>query len=342
MRAAVYTQTGPAEDALHLIDLPDPVLAAGEVLVRVHVSGINPADVKRRAGWNGMQMVHPQAIPHCDGAGVIEATGDGVDPSRIDSSRIGTRVRFSNAQGGYGEAGRACGTAAELITLPSAQAVDLPYTFDFASGACLGVPGLTVWLLVLSDGPVAGNTVHIQGAAGAVGNMALQIAVHEGARVIAIAIVSSDAGAAHVAACADVPSLNRHMQDIAAEVETLTKSNGAYRIIEVDLAANLEIDIACFAPHRTVASYSSSSDPTPMLPYCTLANLGAAARFVQDFRLTPAQWHAAETTLTKLATNGALRPAVTAEFQLDDIAQAHTRVAQGALGQTVLNLMLRD
>lgn len=335
MRAAVYTQTGPAADVLSITDFPDPIPAEGEVLVRVHASGINPADVKRRAGWNGMQMAHAQVIPHSDGAGVIEAVGLGVD-----TARIGKRVWMWNAQGGYGEAGRAFGTSAELIALPTEQAVDLADRLGFAAGACLGVPGLTAWLLVLADGPVAGKTLLIQGAAGAVGHMAVQIAVHENARVIAV--VSSDAGAKHVADCANVPTLNRHTQDIASCVKDLTDGEGVDRIVEVDLAANLETDIACLAPHGMIASYSCSSDPTPTLPYYALANLGAVIRLVQGFRLTPQQRQAAEKTLTTLAAKGALRPSITAEFSLDDIAQAHDRVTQGAIGQTVLNLMPRD
>ncbi|MEP4752243.1 MAG: alcohol dehydrogenase catalytic domain-containing protein, partial [Nitratireductor sp.] len=83
MRAAFYTRTGPAADVLEIGERPDPVAGPGEVLVRVRASGINPADVKRRAGWRGMAMEHPLVIPHTDGAGEIVGVGSGVDRVRI-------------------------------------------------------------------------------------------------------------------------------------------------------------------------------------------------------------------------------------------------------------------
>ncbi|SFE59708.1 NADPH:quinone reductase [Sulfitobacter brevis] len=335
MQAAVYSQTGPAAEVLSVIDMPDPTPARGEVLVRVHASGVNPADVKRRAGWNGMQMAHDMVIPHCDGAGIIEAVGEGVDPARI-----GERAWMWNAQGGYGEIGRAFGTAAELIALPSMQAVHLPDGLGFAEGACLGVPGLTAWLLVLADGPVQGKTVLIQGAAGAVGHMAAQMAVFSRANVIAV--VSSAEAADGILELGAIQTINRHEEDVAARVNELTEGQGVDRIIEVDFAANLETDIACLAAHGMIASYSCSSNPTPVLPYYKLADLGAMIRFVQGFRLTSSQRQQAEATLNELAECGALVPSIGAEFSLSDIASAHDHVARGALGQTVINLITRD
>lgn len=83
MKAAIYETTGPAEEVLRITELPDPAPGPGEVLVQIRASGINPADTKRRAGWNGMAMGHAFVIPHTDGAGVIKAAGHGVDPGRI-------------------------------------------------------------------------------------------------------------------------------------------------------------------------------------------------------------------------------------------------------------------
>ena len=96
MRAAVYTRTGPASEVLQIRDRQVPIPGVGEVLVRVRGSGINPADVKRRAGWRGSEMAHPVIIPHCDGAGEIVAVGADVKSRAIDD-----RVWIWNAQGGY-------------------------------------------------------------------------------------------------------------------------------------------------------------------------------------------------------------------------------------------------
>ena len=101
------------------------------VLVRLHASGVNPSDVKLRAGARvGAVMAYPRVIPHSDGAGVIEAVGAGVD-----AARVGERVWVWNA--GWQ---RAFGTAAEYVALPAEQAVRLPDAVSFAEGACFGHP----------------------------------------------------------------------------------------------------------------------------------------------------------------------------------------------------------
>ncbi len=331
MRAAFYTQTGLASEVLQVAGQPQPRPEAGEVLVRIHASGINPADVKRRAGWNGAGMSHPLVIPHCDGAGVIEAVGAGVS-----AARVGARVWLWNAQGGYGETGRAFGTAADYVAISQEQAVDLPDLMDFAAGACLGVPAMTAWWAVNGNGSVAGQNILVQGAAGAVGLCAVQIAQAGGANVIGT--ISHAAAAKHVSAVADIPLIDRKRADVAAEVRRLTANGGVDRIIEVDLAANMATDAACLAHHGTIASYSCSSNPVPPLAYYDFANLGAHLHFVQGFRLPVAARQAGQDALTRLIETGRLRLPVGAEFELDQIAAAHDRVSQGALGNTVLRL----
>lgn len=331
MRAASYTRTGSAADVLTIGLHPVPVAEAGEVLVRIAASGINPADVKRRAGWNGARMAHELVIPHSDGAGTIEAVGAGVDPSRI-----GQRVWLWNAQGGYGTAGRAHGTAAEFIALPQAQALPLSDALSFAEGACLGVPAQTAWLAVMGDGSVTGQTVLVQGAAGAVGSMAVQIALAGGAAVVAT--VSNGEGAALVQSLAAVQTISRTREDVVARVHILTMGLGVDRIIEVDLAANMAADAEMLAPHGVIASYSCSSNPAPILPYYDFANLGATIRFVQGFILPPTLRPQAEAAIADLTARGALRPLIGATFPLEDIALAHARIESRAPGQTVLTL----
>lgn len=331
MRAASYRRTGQADEVLTVGAQPRPDPAPGEVLVRIHASGINPADVKRRAGWNGAGMSHPLVIPHCDGAGVIEAVGEGVDPSRKGAS-----VWLWNAQGGYGSDGRAFGTAAEYVALPEHQAVDLPDALDFAAGACLGVPAMTAWW-ALQGGPArARQRILVQGAAGAVGLCAVQIALACGAEVIGT--VSNDAAAAHVRAMADIPLIDRKTEDVAARVRDWTGGAGVDRIIEVDLAANMACDAACLAQHGTIASYSCSSDPMPPLRYYDFANLGAHLHFVQGFSIPPQDRARGQTALAALAQAGQLALPIGAEFDLSDIAQAHKRVESGGLGNTVVRL----
>ena len=83
MRAAWYDQQGPAADVLRVGDLPAPEPGPGEVRVRLHLSGINPGDTKKRIDRFGLGMPFPRVVPHSDGSGVIESAGEGVDAGRV-------------------------------------------------------------------------------------------------------------------------------------------------------------------------------------------------------------------------------------------------------------------
>jgi NADPH2:quinone reductase len=329
MRAAFYTQTGTAASVLQIAEQPDPSPAPGEVLVRVRASGINPADVKRRAGWRGLKMDHPLAIPHTDGAGEIVDVGAGVD-----RARIGARVWMWNAQGGYGTAGRAFGTAAERIAIASDQAVLLSDALSFEAGACLGVPAMTAYRAVFADGPVEGQTILVNGAAGAVGHFAVQLAVAGGARVIGT--VGSDASAAHAASAGAFATIDRKCDDVVARVLELTGGQGVGRIVEVDFGANHGADIAMLKLNGTIASYSSTSAPEPVLPYYAFANKGANVRFVQGFAIPETERRKGEAMLAAFADAGRLNVAIAATYPLADIASAHEHVERGSLGNVVV------
>jgi NADPH:quinone reductase-like Zn-dependent oxidoreductase len=327
VRAAFYRRTGPAAEVLELGERPNPEPGPGEVLVRVRASGVNPADVKRRAGWLGARMKHPLVIPHCDGAGEVEAVGRGVS-----EARLGQRIWLWNAQGGYGEAGRAFGTAAERIALPSEQAVPLPDGMSFEEGACLGVPAMTAHRAVFADGPVEGLTVLVAGAGGAVGHLAVQFAVAGGARVVGTA--GTPERAAHAREAGAEAVIDRH-GDVAAEVMAAT--GGVDRVVEVDLAANFATDVAVLRPNGVIASYSSSSDPRPVLPYYDLAAKGLTIRVLQGFALPTEARRAGREAIDALAGEGRLRVAVGLRLPLGRVAEAHERVEAGdVVGNVVI------
>ena len=129
MRAASYEKNGPAREVLRVGDVDTGEPGRGEVRVRLATSGVNPSDVKSRAGIN-RKIAFPRVIPHSDGAGEIDRVGEGVA-----ASRIGERVWVWN-----GQWRRAFGTAAETIVLPAEQAVRLPANVSLEAGACLGIP----------------------------------------------------------------------------------------------------------------------------------------------------------------------------------------------------------
>lgn len=329
MLCAYYTQTGPATEVLQIGEQPDPRVAPGEALVRVRASGINPADVKRRAGWRGMAMEHDLVIPHTDGAGEIIAVGQGVDPARV-----GERVWLWNAQGGYGSEGRAFGTAATLVAITAKQAVRLPDRLSFIEGACLGVPAMTAHRCIFADGSVDGATILVNGAAGAVGHFAVQLATRGGARVVGI-VGNSDA-AAHVRAAGAFATVDRKRENVTVRVLELTNGEGVDRIVEVDFAANQAADVAILKLNGTIASYSSSSDPQPVLPYYAFANKGVNLRFIQGFCIPSEAHEAGEAMIARLAEAGSLAVAVSQTYPLADIANAHQHVERGSLGNVVV------
>jgi NADPH:quinone reductase len=166
MRAAWYERQGAAREVLTVGDAVTPHPGRGEVRLRVHVSAVNPGDVKKRQGWLGSSMPYPRVIPHSDGAGVIDAVGEGVD-----RALVGRRVWCHGAQS-Y----RPFGTAADYVVVPQEQAVPLPDGVSYETGASLGIPAITAHRAVFSDGPVSGRTVLVAGAAGAVGSAAVELA----------------------------------------------------------------------------------------------------------------------------------------------------------------------
>jgi NADPH2:quinone reductase len=139
------------------------------------------ADVKKRAGSFPDLLDAGFVIPNSDGAGVIEAIGEGVD-----KSRVGESVWVFQAQ--YG---RRFGTAAEYVAISSNCAPRLCGEAGFDVGACLGIPAMTAHRAVFADGDVEGKTILVTGGAGRVGYYAVQWASKGGATVIATANITS-------------------------------------------------------------------------------------------------------------------------------------------------------
>lgn len=331
VKAAWYERKGPAAEVLVVGEAERPVPAPGEVLVRIHASGINPSDTKGRGGARGnVAMPWPRIIPHQDGAGVIEAVGDGVDPGRI-----GERVWLYEAQ-----LGRPFGTAAGYVALPAHQAVVLPDSASFAEGAALGVPAMTAHRCVFADGPVTGKTVLVTGGAGAVGFYAIQFATRGGARVIATVSDERQAELARAAGAALV--IDRTTEDVAAAIAAFTGSpsgRGVDRIVEVAFGANLETSARILNPGGAIATYSSDAEPEPVLPFWPLVLLDATVRFVLVYAMPRAAHDEAAAAITAALSEGWLIHNIAERLPLDRIAQAHALVETGrAGGKVVLEL----
>src|SRR2546428_11437025 len=247
MRAAFYTEQGPAREVLKVGEQPKPKPGPGEVRVRLRTSGVNPSDWKARRGGSGGGLAAPLVIPHSDGAGDIDAVGPGVQVSGI-----GERVRIWT-----GQWKRACGPAAQYIALPGAQAVALPQNTDYASGACLGVPALTALQAFRLAQVQRESVVLVSGGAGAVGHYAGQFAKLRGARVLAT--VSGDAKAAHAREAGADSVINYRTEDVGARVKALTTGRGVDAVIEVDLTANAKLLPAVLRPHGLAVVYGTGT-----------------------------------------------------------------------------------
>lgn len=322
MRAAVYERTGPARDVLEIRELPDPVPAAGEVRVRIAFSGVNPSDVKSRRGAVNPKLPYPRVVPHSDGAGVIDAVGDGVD-----QARVGQRVWIWN-----GAWGRADGTAAELIVVPAAQAVPLPENIGFDAGACLGIPALTALHAVEVDGGVRDKRVLVAGGAGAVGHYAIQFARAAGAREIVATVSSAQKEQLARVAGADVV-INYKAGDVADAIK-----DGVDRVIEVDFGANVALDIRIVRPEGHIVVYGSGVREIPV-PFGPSIMKNIRYSFFIVYNLSSDDRRRAIARLTELLEQNSLQHNIAARLPLSDVARAHEMVESGeAIGNVVLQI----
>ena len=319
MRAAYYESNGPARAVLQVAELPAPEPGPGEVRVRIAASGINPSDVKARAGAT-RKIAFPRVIPHSDGAGTIDRVGAGVP-----EARIGERVWLWNTQ--YQ---RPFGTAADYAVVPAAQAVPLPPTISFAEGACLGVPAMTAWHAVMLDGADAlkGSTILVAGGAGAVAHYAIQFAKAAGASVITT--VSSDAKAQHARAAGADHAIDYKREDVGARVKDLTGGKGVDRIIEVDLGRNAPLIAKVLAPRGTVVVYGSGGGEAT-IGSSFLLNAHATMKFFIVYGIDAAARGRAIAGITAALTAGRLINAVARDWPLAEIAAAHEAVEAGTL-----------
>ncbi len=325
MRAAIYDRTGRAHDVLSIVQLPAPTPAPGEVRVRVMWSGINPSDVKTRAGLRTKTLPFPRIVPHSDGSGVIDEVGMGVP-----RTRIGERVWTWNAAWK-----RPFGTAAEYVVLPESQAVPLPAGTDLTVGACLGIPALTAYHAITVDGGVKDKSVLVTGGAGAVGHYAIQFARLTGARQILSTVSSPEKAALAKSAGADVV-LNYKTEDIGMRVQETTGGCGIDRIVDVDFAGNIEIDLRFLKTGGEIVVYGSNAEGIGV-PFFPMVLKHARLRFFLVYNLGSDLREQAIGHLTDMLEKSCLTHNIAARLPLERIADAHELVEQGRIpGKVIL------
>ena len=318
MKAAWYEKQGRAAEVLVVGEMPDPRPEPGEVRIRIAASGINPGDVKKRQDAFEVGMPFPRVVPHSDGAGTIDAVGEGVP-----DSRMGERVWCFGAQR-Y----RPFGTAAEYVVVPGAQAVPLSVEVPFEQGACLGIPGITAHVAVHAGGPVDAHSILVQGGAGAVGSCAVALARLAGAHVIATVRSGQDEQrAARAGAYAIVRTDGLSAEEVVRRIGALSPS-GVDHVVEVAFHANIETDAELLAPGGSIATYATG-DPSPSLPFWHLV-----FKNVRIFFLGSDDFSSEATALAASGLNEALDGEwpgfeIGERFSLDDIVEAHEAVETG-------------
>jgi NADPH:quinone reductase len=322
MRAAFYERNGSAREVLRVAEVDTLHAGAGEVRVKLAVSGVNPSDVKSRQGLT-RKIAWSRVIPHSDGAGVIDEVGAGVP-----QSRLGERVWVWN-----GQWKRPFGTAAEYIVLPSEQAVRLPDNVSFAAGACLGIPAMTAFHAIALARLQPGMRVLISGGAGAVSQYAIQFAKRRGATVLTTISSAEKARAAREAGVDHCIDYKR--EDVSARVRELTDGTLADCIIELDLTANAKLISGVLRPKGRVIVYGTGVEATIPASFCLVNSIGL--QFFLVYELDAAERAAA---LAGIAEGLPWLNHRIAEptYTLDEIVAAHEAVERGSVGNVVVTI----
>lgn len=323
MLAVWFDKFGPAKETLAVGDLPKPQESAGEVLIRMKTTGVNPSDVKKRAGSAPNLLDGGLVIPHSDGAGVIEAVGQGVSPDRI-----GERVWVYQAQ-----FGRQLGTAAQYVAIEASRAAKLPENTSFDIGACLGIPAMTSHRCVFADGPVDGQTLLVTGGAGRVGYYAIQWAKQAGARVITTA--SNDADKATCESIGADCVVNHRQDNWSEAVLDFTQGEKVDRVIDLEFGNNLPEVLKLIRVGGTISTYSSSQ-AEPKLPFLQMMYLDLTLHFVIVYAMPEAAKQAAIADIYAKLANDELKHRIAHTLDFEDMVRSHELIEQGGFGGCVV------
>ncbi|SMH49881.1 NADPH2:quinone reductase [Rathayibacter oskolensis] len=335
MRTIVYSRTG-ASSVLSLVDREPADPGAGEVRVRVVASGVNPTDWKARAGG---ALAFDEVVPNQDGAGVIDALGDGVT-----GLAVGDRVWVHLAAHQ-----RPTGTAQEWTVVPANRVVRLPDGTSFEVGASLGVPAMTAHRALtvhehgpsrLSPGALSGRTVLVQGGAGAVGHAAIQLSAWAGATVIAT--VSSD-GKAALARAAGAHHVLQYPDDALAARILEIAPDGVEQIVEVAPAQNAALDVEVLANHGSVGYYANNNGDEFSVPIVASFAKNVRWQGLLLYTVGDEALRTAAEDITRALEDGALPVGEAAGlpltwFPLEESAAAHDAVESGVTGKVLIRV----
>jgi NADPH2:quinone reductase len=314
VKAIIYTNPGDSS-VLELRDRDVREPGAGEVRVRVAVSGGNPTDWKSRAS----APVETTKVPNQDGAGVVDAIGEDVTGFSVGDRVWLWDVAYQTTEG----------TAQQFVTLPVGNVVALPDAESFDTGASLGIPALTAHLALTSNsegpallapGALDGRVVLVTGGAGAVSHAAIQLAVW--------------AGAHHI--------INYRTEDVVEAIRGITP-NGVDTIVDVNIAQNMDTNTQVIGANGTVASYTDDGGGQVTLSARSLMGRNVRVQFILTYTASAEAKRNAVAGVSAALADGALRVGEEhglplTRFALADTAAAHDAVEGSIVGKVLIDV----
>ncbi|CDZ95230.1 quinone oxidoreductase family protein [Pseudomonas saudiphocaensis] len=317
-----FSQHGGPE-VLEQIETQIPAPAAGEVRVRNHAIGLNFIDTYFRSG-----LYAPPSLPSglgTEGAGVIEALGEGVD-----QWQIGDRVAYATGP---------LGAYAEHHVLPAQHLVKLPEAISFEQAAAVMLKGLTTQYLLRQVYPLqAGETILFHAAAGGVGSIACQWAKALGAKLIGV--VGSEEKAERAKALGAWETIDRTREDVVQRVLELTDGQKCPVVYDSVGKSSWEISLDCVAPRGLLVSFGNASGAVTGVNLGVLAQKGSlfvTRPILAGYADTAPRLQAMAAELFEMIESGRIKVEIGQRFALGEAAEAQRLLAEGrTTGSTIL------
>ena len=316
-------------EVLVIRDVPDPVPGPEEVLVRVHATALNRADLLQRMGMYPNPFPSEAEIPGLEFAGTVESCGP-----RVTMWRPGDKVMGIVSGGAY----------AEKLVLPERQAMAVPAGMNLADAAAIPEVFITAWdALVLQGGLTSGRWAMVHAGASGVGTAAIQICKAIGARVI----VTCSAG--KVQACSDLGAdvaVDYGSRDFVEAAREATGGAGVDVVLDVVGGDYVERNVAALAVKgRIIQVGVMAGKPVPfnvgalLGKRATITGTVLRARPLEE-KIAVSRRFASE--MLPLFGNGTLRPVVDSTYPLESIGDAHVHMASNAnVGKIVVTVAAR-
>lgn len=304
----VHKYGGPEVLGVDDIAVPEP--KAGEARVKLEAIGVNFIDIYQRTGLYPLQT--PFTLGS-EGAGVVDAVGDGVT-----EVKKGDRVAYAMVPGSY----------AEYAIVPAWRLVPVPPNIDAKSSAAIMLQGMTAHYLTYSTYALKqGDTALVHAAAGGVGLLLAQIGKMRGARVIGTVSTEAKAALAKQAGADDVILYTQ--TDFLTEVKKLTDGKGVHVVYDSVGATTFDKSLDCLRPRGYLVLFGQSSGPVPPFDPGKLAGKGSlflTRPSLAHYTLDRAELLQRSGDLFNWLASGKLKLRAESTFPLANAAEAHRQL----------------